>query len=130
MSTWTSSVLAALENAAEVSISTRRPDGTLRPPVPIWVVRAGDDIYIRSYQGTGGAWHRHARRQGNAHVSLAGLARDVTAEPACQSLRGPVDAAYQAKYASYGHRYVTAMTSDSAAGTTTKITPTSERKQL
>ena len=54
----------------------------------------------------------------------------MTTEPASRSLRGPVDPAYQAKYASYGHSYVTAMTSDTAAGTTTKITPTGERTHL
>jgi hypothetical protein len=41
MSTWTSDELDALAAATELRISTRRPDGTLRPAVPIWVVRAG-----------------------------------------------------------------------------------------
>lgn len=25
-------------------------------PVTIWVVRVGDDLYVRSYEGRGGAW--------------------------------------------------------------------------
>ncbi len=129
MSTWTSGELDILGYATELRISTRRPDGTLRPPVPIWVVRAGDDIYVRSYKGTGGAWFRHASRQGSAHVSVTGLDRDVTAEPVGQSLRSMVDAAYQAKYARYGRSYVTAMTSDTAADTTTRLTPAGERTQ-
>lgn len=129
MSNWTSGELDTLRNATELSISTRRPDGTLRPPVPVWVVCAGHDIYVRSYKGTEGAWFRHASRQGSAHVSVAGLDRDVTAEPAGQSLRSPVDAAYQAKYASYGRSYVTAMTSQTAADTTLRLTPAGEGTQ-
>jgi hypothetical protein len=46
MSTWTSEELDTLAAATELRISTRRADGTLRPAVRIWVVRAGDDIYV------------------------------------------------------------------------------------
>ena len=129
MSTWTSDELSALEQATELRISTRRPDGTMRTPVPIWVVRAGDSVYVRSYKGSGGAWFRHTSRGGSAHVSVPGLDRDVTAEPAGQSLRGAVDAAYRAKYASYGRSYLTAMTTETAADTTLRLTPTAERTQ-
>lgn len=129
MSTWTSGELDVIGDATELHISTRRPDGTLRQPVPIWVVRVGDGVYVRSYKGTGGAWFQHASRQGIAHVSVAGLDRDVTSEPADTSLRGAVNAAYQAKYASYGRSYVTAMTSDTAADTTLRLTPTGEGTQ-
>jgi hypothetical protein len=55
MSTWTEQELRAVGTATELRISTRRSGGTLRPPVPIWVVRAGDDLYVRSYKGNGGA---------------------------------------------------------------------------
>ena len=43
-----------------------RPDGTQRDPVTIWVVRTGDDLYVRSYRGTGGAWYRNARARRQA----------------------------------------------------------------
>lgn len=49
MSNWKSGELDTLGNATELSIST------LRPAVPAWVVRAGDDIYVRSYKGAEGA---------------------------------------------------------------------------
>ncbi len=48
MSVWTRAELDAGASAAELTISTRRADGTLRPPVPVWVVRAGDEIFIGS----------------------------------------------------------------------------------
>ena len=57
--------------ADELDISTRRADGTLGPPVPIWVVRVGDALYIRSWRGTGGAWYRTASAQRAGHISAA-----------------------------------------------------------
>jgi hypothetical protein len=54
MSTWTRTELDAIAAATELRISTRPPGGTHRAAVPIWVVRAGDDIYVRSYHGVGG----------------------------------------------------------------------------
>jgi hypothetical protein len=51
VTTWTSDELDKIANADELRIATKRPDGTLRSPVPIWVVRHGDDLYIRSYRG-------------------------------------------------------------------------------
>jgi hypothetical protein len=54
MSTWTSEELDTFAAATELRKSTRRADGTLRRAVPIWVVRAGDSIYVRSYRGPEG----------------------------------------------------------------------------
>jgi hypothetical protein len=48
MSAWTSDELTKIQAAEEVQIAPRRPDGTLRNPVTVWVVRQGDDVYIRS----------------------------------------------------------------------------------
>jgi hypothetical protein len=42
MSAWTPDELARVAAAQELEIAPVRRDGTLRP-VPIWVVRAGDD---------------------------------------------------------------------------------------
>ncbi len=123
MSTWNHTELDAIGSAAELYITTRRPDGTLRPPVPIWVVRAGDDIYVRSYRGRDGAWFRHASTQGTAHISAAGIDRDVTATVPAEQVRAAIDDAYRAKYARYGSTYTEAMTADTAAGTTLRLAP-------
>jgi hypothetical protein len=123
MSTWTSGELDAVGTATELHIGTRRPDGTLRPPVPIWVVRVGDDLYVRSYKGRGGAWFRHASTQGTARISAAGIDRDVTVSPVSTSLRDAIDKAYRAKYARYGSAEVKAMSTDTAAGATLRLIP-------
>jgi hypothetical protein len=48
MSAWTPDELARIQAAQELEIAPVRRDGTLRRPVPIWVVRAGDDLYVRA----------------------------------------------------------------------------------
>ena len=48
MSEWTTEELSKIETAEELKIASMRRDGTLRKPVTIWVVRHGDQIYVRS----------------------------------------------------------------------------------
>ena len=48
MSTWTSDELDRIGAAEELELASLRRDGTLRPYVTMWVVRAGDDLYVRS----------------------------------------------------------------------------------
>ncbi|ONH27804.1 DUF2255 family protein [Pseudofrankia asymbiotica] len=123
MSAWMTSELDALGGADELTITTSRPDGTLRGYVPIWVVRVGDEVYVRSYRGPDGSWFRHAAAQGVAHIRAAGVDRDV-AVTAAPSARESVDRAYSTKYARYGDSYLRPMVTDTAAGTTLRLTPT------
>ena len=58
MATWSKDELDTIGSADELQIAPLRRDGTLRKPVTIWVVRIGDDLYVRSYRGRGGAWFR------------------------------------------------------------------------
>src|ERR1700710_1676377 len=52
MGQWTETELARIGAGDELRITSPRADGTFRPYVPIWVVRVGDDIFVRSYRGT------------------------------------------------------------------------------
>jgi hypothetical protein len=74
---WTADELARIGAADELHIAPRKPDGTLRRAVPIWVVRVGDDLYVRSWRGADGAWFRAARRQHTGHVRAGGVTKDV-----------------------------------------------------
>lgn len=58
---WSSRELDRIGAAQELEIAVRRRDGSLRRAVPIWVVRIGDDLYVRSWRGTEGSWYRGAR---------------------------------------------------------------------
>lgn len=49
MTAWASDELDRVAAADELELATRRSDGTLRKPVTIWVVRHGDDLYVRSW---------------------------------------------------------------------------------
>jgi hypothetical protein len=55
---WTSEELDRIGTAQELQVASLRADGTLRQPVTIWVIREGDDLYVRSWRGRSGAWYR------------------------------------------------------------------------
>jgi hypothetical protein len=67
---WTTSDLSEIAAQEEIRISSERPGGGLTRSTPIWVVRVGHDLYVRSGFGTKGAWYRHAT-QAQAHVRTA-----------------------------------------------------------
>ncbi len=58
MNAWTSDELGRIEAADELQIASVRRDGTLRNPTTIWVVRLGDDLYVRSVNGRTSGWFR------------------------------------------------------------------------
>jgi hypothetical protein len=78
-----------------------RRDGTLPKPVPIRVVRAGDDLYVRAASGEGSGWHRVVRASRRARIRAGGVEKDVTVEEADGAVNDQVDAAYRSKYGRY-----------------------------
>src|SRR5438477_13122645 len=103
MTTWTSGELDAISDADELTLASVRDDGTLRRPVTMWVVRDGDDVYVRSVNGRGSSWFRGALDRHEARIRAGGVDKDVSlTEPA--DVNDEVDAAYPAKY---GTRYPT-----------------------
>ena len=64
--------------AEELEIATVRNDGTLRKPVTIWVVRVGDDLYVRSVNGRSATWFRGAQDRHEAHIQAGGVDKDVS----------------------------------------------------
>jgi hypothetical protein len=124
MTGWTPDQLAAVADADELTIQPQRSDGTLRRPVPIWVVRVGDDLYVRSYRGTGGAWFRDANTQLAGRISAGGVTADVSfAAERDEEVNDRIDAVYIAKYRRHGPQYVAAMVAADARATTLKLTP-------
>ena len=77
MEPWTDTELDALGTARELEISSRRGDGTLSPPVTIWAVRHGDDVYVRSVNGPSATWYSSAQRRGAGSISSGGVERQV-----------------------------------------------------
>ena len=64
---WTSDELARVGDAEELTVQPLLADGRIGKPVPIWVVRAGDELYVRSWRGDDGAWYRAAKARRRAH---------------------------------------------------------------
>jgi hypothetical protein len=121
-STWTSDELDRIGDAEELHIAARRSDGTLRKPVPIWVVRVGDELYVRSWRGPDGAWFRAARARGEGRIGAGGVEKDVAFADAPAEVNDAVDAAYREKYGRYPG-YVEPMVSARARATTLKLVP-------
>jgi hypothetical protein len=96
---WRSDQLDRIAGSEELEITTTRADGTPRRWTPIWVVRVGDGLYIRSAAGRGSDWYRHATEHHRARVRAGGVEADVTLPPVDdQALNALVTAAYRAKY--------------------------------
>ena len=99
--TWHGDQLSRIAGSEELQITTRRPDGTQRRWTPIWVVRAGDALYIRSAGGRDSDWYRHATQHNSGRIRAGGIETDVTLQPVGDpDLIAQVTAAYGAKYAS------------------------------
>ncbi|WP_433508593.1 DUF2255 family protein [Nonomuraea sp. CA-143628] len=124
MTTWTSDELSRIEAADELRIEPRRGDGTLGKPVPIWVVRHGDHLYVRSYKAGAGAWFRTVQETHEGHIRAGGVDKDVTIEAETDPDIGhQIDAAYRAKYGRYGPTYIDAMVAPEVRATTRKLEP-------
>lgn len=126
MSRWSASDLTTIGAADEIDVAPDRADHTPGPAVPIWIVRVGDELFIRSYRGPSGGWYRRARRNGRGRIGVRGVDRTVRFTAAEPTLRAQADEAYRAKYGRYGASYLRPMTSDFVAGTTLQLQPTDE----
>ncbi|HEX4088932.1 MAG TPA: DUF2255 family protein [Trebonia sp.] len=122
MTTWTNDELDRIGDAEELRIAALRPDGTLRDPVTIWVVRHDNELYVRSYKGAGAGWYRGTQASHQGHVQAGGVDKDV-AFVDVDGLDEPIDDAYRAKYRSFGASYVDAMVAPGARATTLKLVP-------
>lgn len=123
MTTWAPDELTRIGGAEELQIASLRPDGTLRPYVTIWVVRAGDDLYVRSAYGTDNPWFRRAKASGAGRIRVGGLERDVTFGDAAPGAHEDIDKAYHAKYDRYGPAIVGTVVGDHAAPVTIHLVP-------
>lgn len=125
MTNWTQHDLERIEAADELQLASLKQDGTLRKPVIIWVVRVGDDLYVRAYRGRETAWFRQIQRQHEGHISVGGVTKLVTSVDASddEALNHEIDAAYRAKYRRYSATYVDPMIAPPARATTLKLVP-------
>lgn len=106
MTTWTDEELSRIGVAQELQLASARPDGTMRPYVTMWVVRADDDLYVRSAYGPNNPWFRRARASGAGRIRAGGLERDVVFAKPAAGVHAAIDASYHSKYDRHRPRIV------------------------
>ena len=120
---WAPGDLRQLDAARELEIAVQRSDGSLRRWVPIWVVCAGGQVYVRTWYRRDTGWFGHALRSRHARVRVPGLEADVTIDDigdASPDVTAEVTAAYRAKYGAGG---AGSMVTTGAAATTLRLNP-------
>jgi hypothetical protein len=122
MSKWTDNELSRIGAAEELEIASPRRDGTLRNPVTIWVVRHGDDLYVRSVNGRTSSWFRGVQARHEGHIEAGGVSKDVLLAET-DDLNDEIDAAYRAKYRRYAESIVGSIVSPQARAATLKLVP-------
>ena len=124
MSGWTPEELVRIGQADELDLASQRRDGSLRDPVTMWVVRDGDDLYVRSMHGRAGAWFRGTQIRRRGHIRSGGVDKDVTFVIDTDSaLNDRIDAAYRDKYRRYGDRIVGGVANPASRESTIKLVP-------
>jgi hypothetical protein len=122
MATWTKNELDSIDRAEELTLASVRADGSLRQPVTMWVVRSGDDIFVRAVNGRGSAWFRGAQARHLAHIRAGGVEKDVGLVETDEA-DDEADAAYQAKYGTRYPTIVPSIVAPEARAATLKLTP-------
>jgi hypothetical protein len=118
---WSPDDLRLIDAATELRIAVRSTDGSLRRWVPIWVVSAGDRVYVRTWYRRDTGWFGRALRSQQARIRVPGLEADVTIDDigdASPQVTADVDAAYRTKY---GRGGADSMVTATAAATTLRL---------
>jgi hypothetical protein len=123
MTAWTVEEVGEVGDAEELDIAARRADGTLGRFVTIWVVRTGDDLFVRSVNGRSGTWFRGALAAGEGRIRAGDIERDVAFEEADPVVYAAVTGAYHAKYDRYGPSIVGTVVSQEAEKSTLMLVP-------
>ena len=123
MNNWTPDELAGIARADELGLASRRPDRSLRPFITMWVVRSGDDLYVRSARGRDNSWFQRTLASGEGRIRAGRLERDVAFEEPGPAVDAQLDRAYHAKYDRYGPGMVGTVVSPEAARSTLRLLP-------
>lgn len=123
MTAWTEDELDRLDEADELGVGSRRPDGTVRPFITIWFVRLGDELFVRSAHGHDNPWFQRALKSREGRIRVGGVERDVAFEEPDQALSADLSSAYHAKYDRYGPAIVGTVVSPDAEQSTLRVVP-------
>ena len=106
----------------EFQIAPYRTDDTLRPWTTIWVLRVGDNLYVRSYHGRHAAGSAAPCSEARAGSALAAL-NVTSASWNHDQVQLDADRANQTRYAPSGDTYVKPMVGADATAATFRLVP-------
>ncbi len=122
MSAWTKDELDKIGKAEELQISSLRSDGTLRGPTTIWVVRVGDDLYVRPVRGRAAAWFRGTQVRQEGRIRAGGVDKAVSfVDEADPGTNNQVDAEYRSKYRRHAAQFVNSVLTPQSRAATLKL---------
>lgn len=121
MTTWRGDELQRIGDAEELQLASARGDGSLTPYVTMWVVRAGDEIYVRSAGGPERPWYRRVTASGAGRIRAGGTEHNVMFREAADEAHAAIDAAYHAKYDRYGSAIVGHVVGPQARAVTVRL---------
>lgn len=128
MTAWTSDELDKIGKAEELQLASLRRDGTLRKQVIIWVVRLGDDLYVRSVYGRTSNWFRGTQVRHEGHIRAGGVDKDVAfVDETDPDVNAQIDTAYQTKYRRYAASIINTTMSPEARAATIKLVPRADK---
>jgi hypothetical protein len=123
MTGWRADELITISAAETVQIAPDQEDGAPGRAATIWVVRVGNDLYIRSYSGPTARWYRRALRGRRGTIRARTLERRVRFDEVEADVQPQIDAAYQTKYAAHGSSSVERIGGPAAVATTLRLQP-------
>lgn len=128
MTTWSSHELNRIGDAQELQLASARVDGSVGHYTTMWVVRVGDEIYVRSAGGPKRAWYRHAKTSGAGRIRAAGVERDVAFGEATADAHTAIDTAYHRKYDEYGPNIAGHVVGPTATAVTIRLVPAPDKR--
>ena len=123
MTQWKGDQLDKLGKAEEVQIASVKHDGALRKPVTVWVIRHGDDLYVRSVGGRNGQWFRGVQETHEGRIRAGAVQQDVTFVEPDGDVNDEIDTAYRAKYRRYAGNILNSVLTPEARAGTLKLVP-------
>jgi hypothetical protein len=123
MSAWTTDELEGIAASDELEIASLRSDGTLRNPTTIWVVRLGDDLYVRSVNGRTSGWFRGTQVRHEGRIRAGGVEKNVTFVDGSKDVADRIDDAYRTKYRRYSGGIVGTTITPEARAATLQLVP-------
>lgn len=119
---WSPSELAAIDKTHEVVLLMHRA-GHDDKRVPVWVVVAGDEVFVRSWGGRESAWFRRAVADADQAIEVGGRTLPVRFDPVEDHAEAGIARGYTSKYGPNGGGYGGAMIAPKAVESTMRLTP-------